>query len=186
MPNSLRDVLEPNCPNIVDRLEALAECRKRGIHAESLLLQPTFPSSVKSASSLGSFMDILQQFGVRNVKPEFLTVDPLNLGIIAQFVHHFEGLDAVKELLHNYVRKENEDHRKQRFRMAPNRQLSADLMLRLDAAATQRGITVTLCNWVKRELSKVDPAVKSIASQAAKEGYVCLGYYWKLFSTGST
>jgi len=174
MPQYLRDVLEPNAASIQDRLKALQMCQERGIYAESVLAQPLLIPYMTD-EVIDDYCSQLQQAGIKNIKPEFLTADPMNLAYIAQFVHHFNpGL--MKELLEMYIDTSNSGHRKQRLRLAPDKSSSVATLQRLRKSAGDHGLTISICNWVKKELSAVDPSVKRIDAESMANGFRCLGY----------
>jgi DNA repair photolyase len=180
MPDYLRDVLEPNAASIDDRLRALQECQKRGLYAESVLAQPLLLPYM-TEDVLDDYFSKLSNAGIKNIKPEFLTVDPKNLAFLSQFVHHFNP-ELMKDLLEVYIGSNNNDHRKQRLRLAPDRETSIAMLRKLEEYAKKYGISISICNWVKRELSKLDPAVRDIDNESSANGYRCLGYQTELLT----
>ena len=174
MPSHLRDVLEPNAPSIEDRLEALKMCQQQGLFAESVLAQPLLLPYMQD-ETLHEYFGQLSAAGIRNIKPEFLTVDIPNLVAIAQFVHHFDP-ELLKELMEGYVHEENQNHLKQRSRLAPDRKQSIEMLKKLQELAAQYDISISICNWVKSQLVPLDPSLAEIDSGSKAQGYRCLGY----------
>ncbi|MBU1685266.1 hypothetical protein KJ662_03360 [Patescibacteria group bacterium] len=179
MPDFLRDVLEPNAASIEDRLKALQECQSRGLYAESVLAQPLLLPYM-TEYVLDNYFSQLSRAGIKNIKPEFLTVDPKNLAFLSQFVHHFNP-ELMKDLLEVYIGSGNSDHRKQRLRLAPDREISITMLRKLEEYAKKYGISISICNWVKHELSQLDPTIKRIDSESSANGYRCLGYQINIF-----
>lgn len=182
MPQYLRDVLEPNAALIQDRLRALQMCQEQGLYAESVLAQPLILPYM-TEETLEDYFDQLQRAGIKNIKPEFLTVDPMNLAHLAQFVHHFNP-ELMKELLEVYISPGNSTHRKQRLRLAPDKRSSLAMLARLKKHTGRHGITISICNWVKKALGEVDPSVREIDAQSAANGFRCLGYQTNILPGG--
>lgn len=174
MPVCLREVLEPNAASIEDRLEALQMCQKQGLFAESVLAQPLLLPYMTD-EVLKDYFEKLQQAGIRNIKPEFLTVEIENLACLAQFIHHFNP-ELLKAFLEVYIQPDNQDHRKQRFRLAPARAASHEMLLKIQEYAKQYGVTISICNWVKQEIGNIDSAILKIDEGSRANGYRCLGY----------
>ncbi len=175
MPDNLRDVLEPNAATIEDRLEALKQCQQIGLYTESVLAQPLLLPYM-TEETLNDYFAQLSGAGIKNIKPEFLTVDPKNLAFLSQFVNYFDP-DFMKELLEVYIGPNNRAHRKQRLRLAPDKDASISMLRKIEEHAKKHGITISICNWVKRELSTVDPILLGdIDKESTKNGYRCLGY----------
>lgn len=178
MPDYLRRALEPNAPSVDERLAALQLCQQAGLFAESVLAQPLILPYLTD-EALEEFMTKLEAAGIKNIKPEFLTVDIGNLVALAQFVHHFDP-NLIKPLFEEYVGADNQDHIKQRSRVAPRRETSAAYLLKIAEYAKQHGITLSLCNWVKREVGRCDSQIKTLDRESRKGGYQCLGYQTKI------
>jgi DNA repair photolyase len=179
MPDYLRNVLEPNAASIEERLEALVKCRALGMHAESVLCQPLILPYLTDGN-LESYFSMLSQAGVHNIKPEFLTTEIRNLVILAQYINHYDpGL--IGEFFEPYLAEGNHNHIKQRSRIAPDRKVSVMHLERLKHCAEQYGLTISICNWVKRELGSVADWVKSIDLGSNANGYRCLGYQTNMF-----
>jgi DNA repair photolyase len=174
MPPHLRDILEPNAPCIEERLDALQLCQQAGLFAESILAQPLIIPYL-SDDVLEDYFAKLKAAGIKNIKPEFLTVDMGNLVALAQFVNHFDP-HLLKPLFEDYVGTDNQNHRKQRSRLAPNRATSAKHFLRIASCAQRHGITLSLCNWVRREVGECDPRITALDQESRQGGYQCLGY----------
>ncbi|MGL4852431.1 MAG: hypothetical protein ACRC3Z_07285 [Phocaeicola sp.] len=179
MPSYLRDILEPNVASIEERMQTLIECRRRGIHADSVLCQPLFLPYL-TRESITNYMKILSSAGVKNIKPEFFTAEISNIVLIAQYINHYDP-DKVGEFFYPYLADSNLEHIKQRSRLAPDRNVCAEKLALIKEIATEYGITISICNWVKREIGSVADWVKKIDKESAASGYRCLGYYTHLF-----
>ncbi len=179
MPPYLRDILEPNAAAIEERMQALVEMRKHGILAESVLCQPLFLPYMAD-DTIAEYLDILAAAGVRNIKPEFFTAEIKNIVLVAQYVNHFDP-DKLGALFYPYLKAENQTHIKQRSRLAPDRNTCGDMLAKIRKSAMERGITVSLCNWVKREVGGVQEWVRHIGDESAANGWRCLGYQTRLF-----
>lgn len=179
MPQYLREVLEPNAATVEERLDVLVQCRQLGMFAESVLCQPLLLPYL-TEEAIHNYLSQLHAAGVRNIKPEFLTTEIRNLVILAQYIHHFDP-DLVNEFFQPYLDEKNQGHIKQRSRLAPDRAVCIDKLARLRDAADQHGITISICNWVKRELGAQAEWVKTVDKASAANGYRCLGYQTRLF-----
>ena len=179
MPKYLRDVLEPNAATIEERLAALVRCRELGMSAESVLCQPLLLPYLTD-ENLDDYFSKLKAAGVRNVKPEFLTSEIRNLVVMAQYINHFDP-QLIGEFFSPYLAAENQEHIKQRSRLAPERAVCVDKLDLIRQAAQRHDITISICNWVKRELGAKAEWVKSIDRESAANGYRCLGYQRNLF-----
>ncbi len=179
MPGYLRDVLEPNAASIEERLDTLVQCRELGIYAESVLCQPLMLPYLTD-ENIHNYFALLASAGVRNIKPEFLTTEIRNLVILAQYINHFDpGL--IGEFFRPYLSEENQNHIKQRSRLAPERGVCVEYLKKIKVAAEEHGITISICNWVKHELGAKAEWVRSIDRASAANGYRCLGYQTALF-----
>ena len=177
MPKYLQEVLEPNAASLESRLDALEILQDNDVYAYSVLAQPIIPCYFNDKSLL-NFLDKMKRFGIINIKPEFLTLNMANLAIIAQYVNHFDkGL--LKPLLELYVSKENQDHVKQRERIAPNRGYSSEAIKLIFDKASERGISVSICNWVKSQLNLDE----NLDFHSKNLGFRCLGYQERLFES---
>ena len=179
MPAYLRDILEPNAAEIDDRLHLLSRLREVGIWAESILCQPLFLPYL-TAESIGDFMKKLAAAGIRNIKPEFFTAEIRNIVLVAQYINHFDP-DKLGEFLYPYLKEDNQGHIKQNARLAPDREICADTLRMIHQIANDNDITISICNWVKRELGGVADWVKRIDMESSCNGYRCLGYQTRLF-----
>jgi len=70
---------------------------------------------------------------------------------------------------------------KQRARLAPDREICAEKLKMIHDIAYNNGISISICNWVKREIGNVAEWVKKIDTESAAAGYRCLGYQTHLF-----
>lgn len=183
MPSALRDVLEPNAASIDDRLTALQMCQQEGVLAESVLAQPLLLPYMREGM-LQDYFQKLHAAGVRNIKPEFLTVDVSNLVSLAQFVHHFNP-ELMKEFLEVYVHPENQNHVKQRSRLAPDRGSSIQMLKKLQEYATKFDMSISICSWVKSQLVPLEPSLAAIDQSSREHGYRCLGYQTRLLEVSS-
>lgn len=181
MPAYLRDILEPNAASIAERLETLQRCRALGIWAESVLCQPLFLPYL-TEETITSYLHALAAAGVRNIKPEFFTAEIRNIVLVAQYIHYYDP-DKVAELFYPYLMESNRQHIKQRARLAPAKEYCIEKLALIRDIAAAEGITLSLCNWVKRELGSVAPWVKSIDKESAAAGYRCLGYQTRLLQS---
>jgi DNA repair photolyase len=179
MPPYLRNILEPNVADIAGRLEALRECRRRGVFAESVLCQPLFLPYL-TRESVTEYMVALAEAGVKNIKPEFFTAEIKNLVLVAQYIHHYDP-ERLGAFFYPYLQADNLTHIKQRARLAPDRRVCAEKLALIREIAMQHGITVSLCNWVKREVGSVAGWVREIDRDSAAAGYRCLGYQTRIF-----
>ena len=175
MPPALRLLLEPYAASIDERLEAVRLCRARGILAESALVQPIFPPFLTD-EGMRSFFTALQEAGIRNYKPEFLTVCMENLAMIGPLLGYFDK-DMERKLYEEYLLPSNADHRKQRGRTAPDRALSLALIGRMQQLTDALGLTISICYWVRKQLGITEEQIPLINAG----GFQCLGYQSRLF-----
>jgi DNA repair photolyase len=175
MPYSLHEVLEPNASSIESRLEAIKMCNEKGIYARSVLAQPIIPCYLNK-SAADTYTKMLSNYRVQNIKPEFLTLNLENLAIVAQFVNYFNP-SLLRPLLQVYLPISNQNHIKQRSRLAPDRDLSWAGMQTLYESARKNNISISLCNWVK---SQID--CEELTCESVKKGLCCLGYNTELFN----
>ena len=78
----------------------------------------------------------------------------------------------MQELYELYLPNSNQNHFKQRERLAPDRewsQKSLDLLIRV---AYENHITTSICHWVRKELNISELKIPIINSN----GFKCLGY----------
>ncbi len=175
MPRALQSVLEPNAATMEDRLEAVALCQEAGVLADSALVQPIMLPSIDD-EGLEGFFSMLRSAGIRNFKPEFLTVSMENLALIGQIAGYFDK-DMERDLYELYISPENANHKKQRDRTAPLRDASRAILGKLVDAGRAQGISTSICYWVRKELSLSESFIPSIN----RNGYQCLGYQQRLF-----
>jgi DNA repair photolyase len=179
MPQYLRDVLEPNAATVEERLEALVRCRELGMFAESVLCQPLFLPYL-TEDNIQGYCAQLAEAGVHNIKPEFLTTEIRNLVVLAQYVNHFDP-QLIGEFFQPYLADDNQNHIKQRSRLAPDRTVCIEKLQMIKNIAEAHGITISICNWVKRELGAVASWVQTVDKASTANGYRCLGYQTRLF-----
>jgi DNA repair photolyase len=180
MPPYLRDILEPNAAGIADRLNVLEKCREKGIWAESVLCQPLILPYL-NAETIEDYCKQLAGAGVKNIKPEFLTTEIRNLVVLSQFINHFDP-QKIGEFFYPYLHETNLTHIKQRSRLAPDKKVCVEKLALIEKIAKQYGISISICNWVKRELSMEADWVSKVDTQSSANGYRCLGYQTHLFN----
>ena len=176
MPTYLRDALEPFAAPIDERLGAVRLCQERGVMSNSALVQPIVAPYLTD-EIMHEFFGKLKDAGIINYKPEFLTACMENLAMIGQLQGHYDK-DMERAIYEYYISPENSDHKKQRGRTAPNRDLSRQYLEQMMAISEQYGLTTSICYWVRGQLkisTKVIPLVNS-------NGFQCLGYQRKLFT----
>lgn len=176
MPDAFRDILEPYAAPLEERLGAVRLCRERGIAADSALVQPIFTPYLTDAN-IKVFFDALHREGIINYKPEFLTACMENLALLGQYLGYFDK-DLERQLYEDYLRPDNSDHRKQRGRTAPSRDLSIASVKRMMAYTDSLGMSVSICYWVRRQLQIGEDLIPIIN----RNGFQCLGYQNKLFN----
>ena len=183
MPPYLRNILEPHAGTIADRLEIMVRCREMGVVSESVLCQPLLLPYL-TPENVEDYIGMLARAGVRNIKPEFLTADLSNLALIAQYVNHYDpGL--LPEFFSSYLMEENQAHLKQRSRLAPDKPICLEKLALIRDTAQRHGISISICNWVKKELTTAGSWVGTIAQDTGSiaNGYACLGYYTRFFNS---
>ena len=180
MPKYLRNALEPNVATFEERLEVLQVCQSLGIAAESVLAQPLILVYL-TPESIEHYVSSLARAGVKNIKPEFLTTEVKNLALIAQLIHHFDP-HLLRDFFYPYLKESNRDHIKQRSRLAPDRAVCVQQLELIRRLAEQHGMTISICNWVKSQLSKEAAWVGKIDKLSSAAGYRCLGYQTRLFA----
>jgi len=179
MPSYLRDILEPNVAGIQERLEVLQECRAVGIWAESVLCQPLFIPYL-TENVVDDYMMQLAGAGVKNIKPEFFTAEIRNIVLAAQYIHYYDP-GKVGEFFYPYLLNGNQQHLKQRSRLAPDKKICVEKLALIRDIARKYDISVSICNWVKRELGQEAAWVRQIDAESSAKGYRCLGYQTNLF-----
>lgn len=175
MPDHLRDALEPYAASIEERLEAVLACQSHGIMANSALVQPIVAPYLTD-ENMHAFFAKLAAVNIINYKPEFLTACMENLAMIGQIQGYYDKA-MEKEIYDYYISPENSDHKKQRGRTAPNRELSKMYLERMIEISKQYGMTISICHWVRRQLN----IPVSTIPMVNKNGFQCLGYQRRLF-----
>lgn len=175
LPDPVRRWFEPHAPSLGERLEALGLCRERGIVACSALVQPIL-TPYATEERVEVFFDQLAAAGVVNFKPELLTVAPENLAVLGPLVGRLDP-DGERALYEAYLDPSNADHKKQRDRTAPDRDLSRAVLDRMRRAAHRRGITTSICFWVRHALGISEEDIPVVN----RNGFQCLGYQTRLF-----
>ncbi|MBR5660559.1 MAG: hypothetical protein IKW99_03315 [Bacteroidales bacterium] len=175
MPTAFRDIIEPFAAPLEERMRAVRLCRERGIPADSALVQPIFTPCL-TEDGIKSFFDTLHSEGIINYKPEFLTVCMENLAILGQYLGVFDK-NMERQLYEAYLMPSNADHRKQRGRTAPDRELSMSCLRRMIEYTDTLGMSVSICYWVRRQLGISEEMIPEVN----RNGFQCLGYQTRLF-----
>ncbi len=175
MPTGLRNILEPYAAPLEERARAVRLCRERGVTADSALVQPIFIPCL-TEESIKSFFDTLRAEGIINYKPEFLTVCMENLAMLGQYLGAFDK-DMERRLYEAYLSPSNSDHRKQRGRTAPDRDLSMENIRKMMEYTDSIGMSVSVCHWVRGQLG----IPSSMIPEINRNGFQCLGYQTRLF-----
>ena len=170
MPEAFRDLLEPYAAPLPERLAAVRLCREAGISANSALVQPILTPWL-SDEHIDPFFEGLREAGIINYKPEFLTACVENLAMLGQFLGHF-GPELERQLYEDYLMPSNADHRKQRGRIAPDRERSSAYLRRLMSRTDPLGMSVSICYWVRKQLGISEELIPIIN----RNGFQCLGY----------
>jgi hypothetical protein len=129
-------------------------------------------------------MSTLGGRGIKNIKPEFLTTEVKNLVLFAQYINYFDP-EKIGEFFYPYLHAENQNHIKQRSRLAPDKTVCVERLAKIREIAQDNGITISICNWVKRELGGHSEWVKSVDQHSASNGYRCLGYQTHIFNNAA-
>jgi DNA repair photolyase len=175
MPDHLRDAIEPFGAPLEERLAAVRACRDAGILSNSALVQPIIIPYLTD-ENMHAFFRRLQEAGIVNFKPEFLTACMENLAMLGQ-LQGYHDKDMERRIYECYIAPENRDHKKQRGRTAPNRDLSQSVLKRMLAISEQYGLSVSICYWVREQLGLTTDMIPLIN----RNGFQCLGYQRRLF-----
>jgi DNA repair photolyase len=138
-------------------------------------VQPIFTPYLTD-DHIKSFFNTLHEAGIINYKPEFLTACMENLALLGQYLGYFDK-SLERQLYEDYIRPDNADHRKQRGRTAPSRDLSIASIKRLMAYTDILGMSVSICYWVRKQLNLTEDFIPLIN----RNGFQCLGYQSELF-----
>ena len=176
MPSEFRSLLEPYAAPLEERLKSVTLCKERGIQADSALVQPIVMPYLTD-EHIKDFFDKLSNAGIINYKPEFLTACMENLAMLGQWLGYFDK-NMERELYEIYIQPGNADHRKQRGRTAPERELCINAIKKMMAYTQKIGMTTSICFWVRKQLCISDEMIPVLNSN----GFQCLGYQSKLFS----
>jgi len=175
MPTEFRSVLEPYAATLDERMRAVRACQKRGIMANSALVQPIMTPYLTD-KHIREFFGMLKENGIINYKPEFLTASMENLAMIGQLLGYFDK-DLERRLYDDYIAQDNSDHRKQRGRTAPERALSIKNLEKMMKVTNEMELSISICYWVRQQLKIVESLIPIIN----RNGFQCLGYQSKLF-----
>lgn len=175
MPAPFRDIIEPYAAPLEERMRAVRLCQERGIPANSALVQPIFTPCLTN-EGIKDFFDTLRTEGIINYKPEFLTVCMENLAILGPWLGVFDkGME--RQLYEDYLKPSNADHRKQRGRTAPDRDVSIGNIRKMMAYTDSIGMSVSICYWVRKQLG----ISENVIPLTNRNGFQCLGYQTRLF-----
>ena len=175
MPKEFRDLLEPYAAPLDERMRSVRLCQERGIQSNSALIQPILTPWLTD-EHIREFFDTLHANGIINYKPEFLTACMENLAMLGPLLGRF-GSDLERQLYDAYLPPSNADHRKQRGRTAPDRDLSRASIARMRAYSDTLGMSVSICYWVRLQLGITEQDIPLIN----RNGFQCLGYQSTLF-----
>jgi len=176
MPTEFRNLLEPYAAPIDERLQSVKLCQERGIQANSALIQPIVMPYLTD-EHIQEFFDKLHNAGIINYKPEFLTACMENLAMLGQWLGHFDK-NLERELYEIYIKPDNADHRKQRGRTAPERDLCIKSIEKMMAYTQKLGMSTSICYWVRKQLHIPTTLIPIVNAN----GFQCLGYQSKLFA----
>lgn len=175
MPTEFRNLLEPFAAPIDERLKSVKLCRERGVQSNSALIQPIIMPYLTD-EHIKEFFDKLHDAGIINYKPEFLTACMENLAMLGQWLGHFDK-NLERELYEVYLKPSNADHRKQRGRTAPERELCIKAIQKMMEYTQTLNMSTSICYWVRKQLQ----IPTSLIPMINKNGFQCLGYQSKLF-----
>ena len=178
MPDAFRDILEPYAAPLSERLAAVRMCREAGIAANSALVQPILTPWL-TPEHISAFFSSLNDAGIINYKPEFLTACVENLAMLGQYLGVFDK-SLERQLYEDYLMPSNEDHRKQRGRIAPAKSRSVECLKRMMNYTEPLGMSVSICYWVRKQLGISEDLIPLVN----RNGFQCLGYQSRLFSHG--
>ena len=175
MPDAFRDILEPYAAPLSERLAAVKACRELGIQANSALVQPIVTPWL-TEEHMKEFFGKLSEAGIINYKPEFLTACVENLSMLGQYLGYFDK-KLERKLYDDYLMPSNAAHRKQRGRIAPDKERSRECLRALAACTEPLGMSVSICYWVRKQLEISEDVIPIIN----RNGFQCLGYQSLLF-----
>lgn len=175
MAKAMRDLIEPSAAPIEERLKAVKLCQQRGVQANSALVQPILTPYLTD-EHIKQFFDALNETGIINYKPEFLTACMENLAMLGQYLAYFDK-SLEKQLYDDYLRPSNTDHKKQRGRTAPDRDTSIRYIRKMMQYTETLGMSTSICYWVRKQLAISEDVIPIIN----RNGFQCLGYQSELF-----
>ena len=97
--------------------------------------------------------------------------------MIGQFLGYFDK-DLERTLYSDYIMPSNADHRKQRGRTAPDRELCIENIKKMMDYTSTIGMSTSICYWVRKQLN-ISPTLIPIINE---NGFQCLGYQSRLWS----
>ncbi len=174
-PGDARKQIEPYASSLEGRLEAVRLCQENGILSNAALVQPILVS-VLSDEILDRFMSDLKASGIINIKPEFLTANIENMALLAQMLQPYDK-GILKKIFEDYFMDDNLDHKKQRGRTAPKRELSRFWIEKIIKSASNYEISTSICFWVRSQLGIGEDEIPVVN----QNGFKCLGYQMRLF-----
>ena len=177
MPDAFRDILEPYAAPLDERLAAVKLCRGAGIPADSALVQPIITPWL-TPEHISGFFSALHEAGIVNYKPEFLTACVENIAMLGQYLGWFDK-NLERQLYEDYLMPSNETHRKQRGRIAPDKERSRGYLKAMMDCTDRLGMSVSICYWVRKQLNISEDIIPLIN----RNGFQCLGYQSKLFGS---
>ena len=176
MPDAFRDILEPYAAPLSERMAAVKACRDAGVAANSALVQPIITPWL-SNQHISEFFGMLNEAGIINYKPEFLTACVENLAMLGQYLGVFDKA-LERQLYDDYLMPSNAGHRKQRGRIAPDKKRSVECLQRLMSFTDALGMSISICYWVRAQLGISEDLIPIVN----RNGFQCLGYQSELFS----
>lgn len=181
MPPIYQEFVEPYAAAFIERVRAVKLCREQGVLANSALVQPIIIPHLDNDLYMIEFFRLLREAGVVNYKPEFLTVCMENLAMLGQLLGCYDK-KMERQLYEAYILPANADHKKQRGRTAPDRELSLESIRRLKGYTDSCGMSVSICYWVRKQLQISGEMIPIIN----ENGFQCLGYQSRLFAKERT
>lgn len=174
MPETVRIILEPYAAPIQERLDAVLLCQQVGIDSNSVLAQPIIGPYL-SPETMSDYFSKIKSANIINYKPEFLTLCMENLAMIGQIIGYFDRA-LEKSIYEQYIAHDNQNHRKQRERTAPDKTFSYAKLMELKEVGESFGLTMSVCFWVREQidLAKDLPVINN-------NGFCCDFPLWNRF-----
>lgn len=150
MPSEVFPILEPRAASNEKRLEAALMCKECKVHGNWAVIQPIIPPFLTDGV-MDELMKKLKKANIEGFKPEFLTLSMKNLSWIGQLIGYFDK-DMERDLYDCYIAPENMNNVKHNNRLAPDKKLAHNGMMRLKKYADKHGLSMSICNWVRNEV----------------------------------